>query len=47
MAVKLFGDDMEVRNSTANQIAAVLQTISGATEVKLSRPLAAHAHDQH
>lgn len=37
VAVKLFGDDMEVLNSTANQIAAVLQTISGATEVKVEQ----------
>ncbi len=37
VAVKLFGDDMEVLNSTANQIAKVLQTTSGATEVKVEQ----------
>jgi cobalt-zinc-cadmium resistance protein CzcA len=37
VAVKLFGDDMDVLNGTANQIAAVLQTISGATEVKVEQ----------
>ncbi|MES2088945.1 MAG: CusA/CzcA family heavy metal efflux RND transporter, partial [Pseudomonadota bacterium] len=37
VAVKLFGDDMDVLNSTANQIAKVLQAIPGAAEVKVEQ----------
>ncbi len=34
VAVKVFGDDMDVLNETAEQIEAVLQTIPGAADVK-------------
>ncbi len=37
VAVKVFGDDMEVLNATGNQIAAVLQSIPGAAEVKVEQ----------
>jgi len=37
VAVKVFGDDMEVLNATGNRIAAVLQTIPGAAEVKVEQ----------
>jgi cobalt-zinc-cadmium resistance protein CzcA len=37
VAVKLFGDDNEVLNSTAAQIAAELQKVPGATEVKVEQ----------
>ena len=37
VAVKLFGDDMEVLNRTAAQIAASLQGVSGASEVKVEQ----------
>jgi cobalt-zinc-cadmium resistance protein CzcA len=37
VAVKLFGDDNEVLNSTAAQIAAALQKVPGATEVKVEQ----------
>ena len=37
VAVKLFGDDNEVLNRTATQIAAALQSVPGATEVKVEQ----------
>jgi len=37
VAVKLFGDDNDVLNETAAQIAAVLQKVAGATEVKVEQ----------
>ncbi|GGC62811.1 CusA/CzcA family heavy metal efflux RND transporter [Undibacterium terreum] len=36
-AVKIFGDDMEVLNSTAAKVAAVLQRVPGASEVKVEQ----------
>jgi cobalt-zinc-cadmium resistance protein CzcA len=37
VAVKVFGDDNEVLNDTAARIAQALQTVSGATEVKVEQ----------
>jgi cobalt-zinc-cadmium resistance protein CzcA len=37
VAVKIFGDDEDVLNSTANRIAEVLQRVPGATEVKVEQ----------
>lgn len=37
VAVKVFGDDMDVLNATANKISAVLEKIPGATEVKIEQ----------
>src|SRR5690606_37332684 len=37
VAVKVFGDDMDVLNDTANRIAAVLQEVAGASEVKVEQ----------
>src|SRR5690606_28206220 len=37
VAVKVFGDDMDVLNDTANRIAAVLQEVPGASEVKVEQ----------
>ncbi len=37
VAVKVFGDDNEVLNETANRIATVLQRVPGATEVKVEQ----------
>ncbi|MFY9512615.1 MAG: CusA/CzcA family heavy metal efflux RND transporter [Rubrivivax sp.] len=37
VAVKVFGDDNNVLNETANRIAATLQTVPGATEVKVEQ----------
>jgi cobalt-zinc-cadmium resistance protein CzcA len=37
VAVKIFGDDMEVLNDSAAKIAAVLEKIAGATEVKVEQ----------
>ncbi len=37
VAVKVFGDDMAVLNDVANRISARLQTIDGATEVKVEQ----------
>ena len=37
VAVKLFGDDNEVLNRTATQMASALQKVSGATEVKVEQ----------
>ncbi|RBJ66344.1 CusA/CzcA family heavy metal efflux RND transporter, partial [Pseudomonas sp. MWU12-2534b] len=37
VAVKVFGDDMTVLNKTANEIAAALQGLSGASEVKVEQ----------
>ncbi len=37
VAVKLFGDDIDVLNNTANQIAKVLQGIPGSSEVKVEQ----------
>ncbi|PYY91993.1 CusA/CzcA family heavy metal efflux RND transporter [Pseudomonas sp. TKO26] len=37
VAVKVFGDDMNVLNKTANEIAAALQGLSGASEVKVEQ----------
>ncbi|MDD2991099.1 MAG: CusA/CzcA family heavy metal efflux RND transporter [Zoogloea sp.] len=37
VAVKVFGDDMEVMNETAGKIAAVLEQIPGASEVKVEQ----------
>lgn len=37
VAVKVFGDDMAVLNQTAAKIAATLQTVAGASEVKLEQ----------
>lgn len=37
VAVKLFGDDMDVLNDTANKVAAVMGEIPGAAEVKVEQ----------
>ncbi|MCB5190781.1 CusA/CzcA family heavy metal efflux RND transporter [Methylobacillus arboreus] len=37
VAVKVFGDDMDVLNVTGNRIAAVLQSIPGAAEIKVEQ----------
>ncbi|MET3139085.1 cobalt-zinc-cadmium resistance protein CzcA [Undibacterium sp. GrIS 1.2] len=37
VAVKVFGDDMEVMNSTADKISAVLEKIPGAADVKVEQ----------
>ncbi|MBX8514042.1 CusA/CzcA family heavy metal efflux RND transporter [Pseudomonas cichorii] len=37
VAVKVFGDDMDVLNQTANKIAATLQKVGGASEVKVEQ----------
>ncbi len=37
VAIKVFGDDMTVMNETAGQIAAVLEKIAGASEVKVEQ----------
>jgi cobalt-zinc-cadmium resistance protein CzcA len=37
IAVKLFGDDMDVLNDTAAKIAKALQSVDGATEVKVEQ----------
>jgi cobalt-zinc-cadmium resistance protein CzcA len=37
VAVKLFGDDMEVLNATATRIVAVMSKIPGATDVKVEQ----------
>ncbi|MBA1245847.1 MULTISPECIES: efflux RND transporter permease subunit [Pseudomonas] len=37
VGVKVFGDDMAVLNQTANQIAATLQKVEGASEVKVEQ----------
>jgi len=37
VAVKVFGDDNEVLNDTANRVAQVLQSVPGATEVKVEQ----------
>ncbi|WP_166358624.1 CusA/CzcA family heavy metal efflux RND transporter [Pseudomonas akapageensis] len=37
VAVKVFGDDMDVLNQTAGQIAETLQKVSGASEVKVEQ----------
>ncbi|CAB3792253.1 Cobalt-zinc-cadmium resistance protein CzcA [Paraburkholderia caffeinitolerans] len=37
VAVKVFGDDMNVLNTTANEIATALQKVAGATEVKVEQ----------
>ncbi|WP_332847268.1 CusA/CzcA family heavy metal efflux RND transporter [Pseudomonas lactucae] len=37
VAVKVFGDDMAVLNSTAGEIAETLQTLNGASEVKVEQ----------
>ncbi|MEN2468670.1 CusA/CzcA family heavy metal efflux RND transporter [Burkholderia sp. GS2Y] len=37
VAVKIFGDDMAVLNQTGEQIAAALQKVSGASEVKVEQ----------
>ncbi|MGX6571258.1 efflux RND transporter permease subunit [Cupriavidus necator] len=37
VAVKIFGDDNKVLNETANKVAAVLQGLQGATEVKVEQ----------
>jgi cobalt-zinc-cadmium resistance protein CzcA len=37
VAVKVFGDDMSVLNEVANRIGARLQTVKGATEVKVEQ----------
>ncbi|MBN2974796.1 CusA/CzcA family heavy metal efflux RND transporter [Pseudomonas lactucae] len=37
VAVKVFGDDMSVLNSTAGEIAETLQTLNGASEVKVEQ----------
>ena len=37
VAVKLFGDDNEVLNATANSLAEALRKVSGATEVKVEQ----------
>lgn len=37
VAVKVFGDDMDVLNTSAQTIAAMLQTIAGASEVKVEQ----------
>ncbi|MCQ9186952.1 efflux RND transporter permease subunit, partial [Streptomyces sp. IBSBF 2953] len=35
VAVKVFGDDMDALNSTANKIAASLKAVPGSSEVKV------------
>ncbi|MBE0772577.1 hypothetical protein IH721_25980, partial [Escherichia coli] len=37
VAVKVFGDDMQVLNDTAEKISKVLQGIDGASEVKVEQ----------
>lgn len=37
VAVKIFGDDMEVLNRTAEEVSAMLQRIAGASEVKVEQ----------
>jgi cobalt-zinc-cadmium resistance protein CzcA len=37
VAVKLFGDDMQVLNATAEKVSAVLQRVPGATAVKVEQ----------
>ncbi|WP_228893940.1 CusA/CzcA family heavy metal efflux RND transporter [Pseudoduganella aquatica] len=37
VAVKIFGDDMAVLNTTANRVAEVLKKIPGATEIKVEQ----------
>ncbi|MGJ7509877.1 CusA/CzcA family heavy metal efflux RND transporter [Variovorax sp. GT1P44] len=37
VAVKVFGDDNDVLNQTANQISAALSSVAGATEVKVEQ----------
>jgi cobalt-zinc-cadmium resistance protein CzcA len=37
VAVKIFGDDMDVLNKTAEDIATMLQKIQGASEVKVEQ----------
>src|SRR5690606_24694149 len=37
VAVKIFGDDMNVLNETANRISAVLQEVPGAADVKVEQ----------
>jgi cobalt-zinc-cadmium resistance protein CzcA len=37
VAIKVFGDDMTVMNETAGQIAAMLEKIAGASEVKVEQ----------
>jgi cobalt-zinc-cadmium resistance protein CzcA len=37
VAVKIFGDDMEVLNGTANRVSSVLERIPGATAVKVEQ----------
>ena len=37
VAIKIFGDDMEVLNKTAEQVSAMLQKIGGASEVKVEQ----------
>ncbi|PZP91024.1 efflux RND transporter permease subunit [Pseudorhodoferax soli] len=37
VAVKIFGDDMDVLNKTAAEVAKVMQSISGATEVNVEQ----------
>jgi len=37
VAVKVFGDDMDVLNDTATEISAVMENISGASEVKVEQ----------
>ncbi|WP_375507540.1 efflux RND transporter permease subunit [uncultured Caballeronia sp.] len=37
VAVKIFGDDMAVLNATASKIAAILQKVPGASEVKVEQ----------
>jgi len=37
VAVKVFGDDMDVLNKTADDIAAILQDVPGASEVKVEQ----------
>ena len=37
VAVKVFGDDMDVLNATAAKIAAAMQKVTGASEVKVEQ----------
>lgn len=37
VAVKVFGDDMDVLNNTANKIAAALKAVPGSSEVKVEQ----------
>jgi cobalt-zinc-cadmium resistance protein CzcA len=37
VAIKVFGDDMDVLNGTATEIAAMLEKINGASEVKVEQ----------